>query len=282
LDRKLDGIDHVIVGVRDLDAARERYARLGFNTTPRGRHAGWGTANHCVMLENDYVELLGIVDASAFTNNLDRFLEEREGLLSVVLRSRDAQGTHAAWAAAGLAPAPPRALGRLLEAADGPQELRFRNVMLGTDATAGLSLFACEHLTPELLRRPAWLAHPNGARRVRSCTVVADDPAPLAAAMARVVGSSAVTETDKVVAVHCGRGGVILIAPPEDATLMHPSLGPPAPAPGPELRALTVEVADPARACAFLRLQGVVFRETSEGALVPPTEAHGVALELVR
>lgn len=283
MDRKLDGIDHVIVGVRDLAAARGRYARLGFDTTPLGRHVGWGTANHCVMLEGDYLELLGVVDPAAFTNGLDRRLEERgEGLLSLVFRSREAAGTHAAWAAAGLAPAEPRELGRLLEAEDGPVDLRFRNVMLDAEFTAGLSVFASEHLTPGLLRRPAWLAHPNGARRVRSCTVVADDPAPLAAAMARVVGSSAVTETDKVVAVHCGRGGVILIAPPEDATLMHPSLGPPAPAPTPELRALTIEVADPARACAFLRLQGVAFRETTEGALIPAAEAHGVALELLR
>jgi hypothetical protein len=44
---------------------------------------------------------------------------------------------------------------------------------------------------------------------------------------------------------------------------------------------LTVEVADPARASSFLALQGVVFHRTSEGALVPPEQAHGVALELV-
>jgi hypothetical protein len=43
VDRHLDGIDHLIIGVRDLEAARARYARLGFNTTPRGRHVGWGT-----------------------------------------------------------------------------------------------------------------------------------------------------------------------------------------------------------------------------------------------
>lgn len=281
MDRHLTGIDHLIVGVRDLEAARARYARLGFNTTPRGRHRGWGTANYCVMFGDDYLELLGVVDPAGFTNGLDRMLEAREGLLGIALGSRDAAGTHAAWAAAGLAPAAPRELGRALEAGEGPLDLRFRNVMLGTDATAGLSLFACEHLTPELLRRPAWLAHPNGARRIRSCTVVADDPAPVAAAMARAFGSAAITRTDNVVACHTGRG-VVLIAPPADADLMHPAAEVPEAAPEPLLLVLSVEIADPDRAASFLGLQGVAFERTQEGVLVPPGEAHGVALELVR
>src|SRR5688572_19550272 len=67
--REIAGIDHAIVGVRDLEQARASYQRLGFRVTPRGRHVGWGTANYCVMFERDYLELLGIVDDSQFTNN---------------------------------------------------------------------------------------------------------------------------------------------------------------------------------------------------------------------
>src|SRR3546814_8233762 len=68
--RPIRGIDHVLVGVRDLEAARETYARLGLTVSPRGRHIGWGTANYCIMFPGDYIELLGIVDATQFTNNL--------------------------------------------------------------------------------------------------------------------------------------------------------------------------------------------------------------------
>lgn len=279
MDRQITGIDHLIVGVRDLEAARRRFGRLGFNSTPRGRHVGWGTANHCVMLEADYLELLGIVDASAFTNDLDRFLERREGLLGVVVGSRDAELTRAAWKAAGAEPEPVRDLGRLLEVEDGPVELRFRNVMLPAAATGGLNLFACQHLTPERLRRPAWLAHPNGARAIRSCTVAAADPAPVAAALRRLFGAAAVTRTDQVVAAHTGRG-VILAAPVEDAQLMHPDADLEDGAPGPRLVAATLTVADPDRTAAFLRLQGVAHRRGSNGdVLVPAAEAHGVALE---
>lgn len=45
----LAGIDHVLVGVHDLEAARRTYRHLGFTVSPRGRHIGWGTANYCVM-----------------------------------------------------------------------------------------------------------------------------------------------------------------------------------------------------------------------------------------
>jgi hypothetical protein len=232
------------------------------------------------MLEADYLELLGIVDPGAFTNGLDRLLERRgEGLLGIAVGSRDAGATRAAWVEAGVEAEPVRELGRLLELDGGDVELRFRNVMLPAAATGGLNLFACEHLTPELLRRPAWLAHPNGARAVLSCTVAADDPAPVAAALRRLFGAAAVTDTDQVTAAHTGHGS-ILVAPPEDVRLMHPhvDLGDGAPEPRPAV--LTLAVADPDRTAAFLRLQGVPHARAANGdVLVSPAEAHGVALE---
>ncbi|MBM3511514.1 MAG: VOC family protein [Alphaproteobacteria bacterium] len=48
------GIDHPVVAVADLDRARDRFARLGFVTTPRRRFATWGNANHAVMLRHTY------------------------------------------------------------------------------------------------------------------------------------------------------------------------------------------------------------------------------------
>jgi hypothetical protein len=283
VDRQLTGIDHLIIGVRDLEAARQRWARLGFNSTPRGRHVGWGTANCCIMLEDDYLELLGIVDPAQFTNDLDRFLDEQgEGLLGIALGSRDLDATHAAWAEAGLEPSEPRALGRLLELEDGPVELRFRNVMLPRERTAGVGLFALEHLTPELLRRPAWLLHPNGARAIRSCTIVAADTRPVVEAMRRLFGASTITDTDNIVAAHVGRG-VIMVAPPEDAELIHPQLAFERPPAAPRLAALVLAVADPERTASFLKLQGVPFQQAPGGdVLVPPGDANGVALEFTR
>ena len=151
--------------------------------------------------------------------------------------------------------------------------------MPGRAATGGVGLFACQHLTPEPMRRPAWLLHPNGARGIRSCTIATTDTGPVVEAMVRLFGSSTVTDTDNVVAVHTGHG-VILIAPPEDTELMHPLVDTTAIGAEPVLAALTLGVADPDRTAAFLKLQGVPFRRSPTGeVLVPPVEAHGVALE---
>src|ERR1700694_1027568 len=79
----LAGIDHVIVGVRDLEHAREGWSRLGFTLSPRGRHIGQGTGNYCIMFGSDYIELLGIVDPGDFVQSLDAFLARREGLMAI-------------------------------------------------------------------------------------------------------------------------------------------------------------------------------------------------------
>jgi len=56
-------IDHVVMAVRDLDAAADRLLRRhGLASMPGGRHPAWGTANRIAPLGDAYVELLGVVD----------------------------------------------------------------------------------------------------------------------------------------------------------------------------------------------------------------------------
>jgi catechol 2,3-dioxygenase-like lactoylglutathione lyase family enzyme len=55
----VQGIDHVVVLVRDLDKAQRAYQRMGFTLTPRGHHT-LGSQNHCLMFGRDYVELLAV------------------------------------------------------------------------------------------------------------------------------------------------------------------------------------------------------------------------------
>ena len=56
------GIDHAVVVVRDLDKAAENWKRLGFTVSPRGTHsAKMGSGNYTIMLDPDYIELLGVL-----------------------------------------------------------------------------------------------------------------------------------------------------------------------------------------------------------------------------
>jgi hypothetical protein len=56
-------LDHVVLGVADLDAAAAHLReRFGLLAAPGGRHPGWGTANRVVPLGDSYVELVTVVD----------------------------------------------------------------------------------------------------------------------------------------------------------------------------------------------------------------------------
>jgi len=272
----ITGIDHAIVGVRNLDKAKEVYEKLGFRATPRGRHIGWGTANYCLMFEQNYIEILGIVDPAAFTNNLDIFLETREGLLSVVLNSSDATATRAAWIEAGLDPAEVKDLSRLLEP---DTELRFQNVTLETEATADLPMFACSHLTADKMRQPGWTEHPNGALGVKTITAVTEDPAAMVQPMSQVFGSARVTETDNTVAVHTGNG-VLLFATPDDIDMLHPQIPLTLNEDQSALAVLSLQVRDLAGTSDWLNKSGIPFKREASGAIgVGAEHAHGVMLE---
>lgn len=270
------GIDHAIVGVRDLEKAKEAYEKLGFRATPRGRHQGWGTANYCLMFERDYVELLGIVDPKAFTNDLDSFLETREGLLSIALKTTDPVATRKAWADAGLSPDEVKDLGRLLEP---DTELRFQNVMLAAAETADVPIFACTHLTPEKTRQPGWTEHPNGALGIKTMTAVTRDPTSVVAPMSRIFGSAKITETDNTVAVHTGYG-VLLFATPDDLDMLHPQLRMELDTDLATLAVLSVRVRDLKATADWLEKASVPFQREASGIIgVGAEHAHGAMLE---
>jgi hypothetical protein len=64
-------IDHVVIGVADLDAAVLRFDDLyGLKAVEGGRHPGWGTANWLVPLGETYLELVTVVDRSVASSNV--------------------------------------------------------------------------------------------------------------------------------------------------------------------------------------------------------------------
>lgn len=273
------GLDHVLVGVRDLDAARTAWQKFGLKVTPRGRHIGWGTANYCIMFERGYVELLGIVDPSQFTNNLDRFLGEREGLLGVAFRSTD-NGRTAGWLrAAGFAPDGPKDLKRTIELAGGDVTPAFRLLFLPPEDTPGLRSFFCQHLTPDLVWQPGWSTHAIRAVSLKSVVTVVERPGDLAAAYARLFGSAAVEVSADRLLVDAGEGDLLFVT---DAELrrLYPALDVPAHRP-PWTAALRIGVLILADAADYLDARGVRIVNTGRGVAVPPDLATGVILELV-
>ncbi|MEQ8964665.1 MAG: VOC family protein [Azospirillaceae bacterium] len=261
------GIDHALVATADLDRADAAWRRLGFATTPRGRHEGWGTGNVCVMMPHDYVELLGIRDPTQDLAGLDAALAERgEGLMGLALDTGDADAAHEAFAAAGIAGDGPAGLWRWLDLPEGPVKPSFRLVHPSPRDALGLPGFVCQHETPELMRRPAWLEHANGARRIAFLTVAVADPAALAPVWRVLVGDAA---------VHLEGGGLTVRL---GGAALHAGAAGDGPA---RPLGLGIAVADLDRAAAWLAGQGVAFERAAGRLDVDPAEATGVALSLL-
>jgi catechol 2,3-dioxygenase-like lactoylglutathione lyase family enzyme len=277
------GIDHVIIGVRDLEEARAGWMRLGFTPTPRGRHVGQGTANYCIMFAADYLELLGLVARDAEAQRLDAFLARREGPMAAAFAPAGTpEAVHRQLCDLGLHPAPPRALSRRIEppggAPGGAVVPRFSLIALPPEETPGLDCFLCSHLTPELMRRPEWLIHANGTVAVKGFCVLVDGTAPLLPAYDRLFGLPQVTTTDAVVAIRVGRHR-LLFSTPDDFLTMHPGLdlAPDFPLPG--IAALELAVRSPQQTAAYFSGQGIAFAALPDGSLaVPASAANGAIL----
>jgi len=273
----ISGIDHVIVAVDDLERARMAWTRLGFSLTPRGRHLQQGTGNYCIMFARDYIELLGVVDAAQGAGGLDAVLRGGEGLRGVAFATRSGDETAAELERRGLHPTPPRDLTRQLELPEGTALPRFKLVSLPSEETPALSSFICQHLTPELVRRPQWLVHPNGVTGVAGITVMVEATEPLRAAYERLFGAG-VNTTDDVLAVHVG-GHRLMFATPDDVGVLYPEADIALDRALPAAVALTLRSSDLARTADHLTQWHVAHEELAGGTLiVPAAEANGALL----
>src|SRR5262245_51268672 len=166
----IDGVDHAVVTVRDLDAARRAYERLGFTLTPRGRHTRLGTHNHTMMLPDrlTYFELIAVESQGPNTAFYEAFLARREGVSSLALKSADARAVHAAMKGS-----PFRA--SAVELPGGTREARFTITQFDPQSTPGARSFVCQQHTPDVVWRPDMLAHENGTTALKSVILVAAD-----------------------------------------------------------------------------------------------------------
>lgn len=86
----LTAIDHIIIGVQDLEKAAAQFAqKLGLLASGGGIHPSGGTANRIIVIGDTYLELIAVrAPGEAQQSMLDR-LAKGEGYLNVVLASND-------------------------------------------------------------------------------------------------------------------------------------------------------------------------------------------------
>lgn len=202
------GVDHAVVVVKNLDHAAENWKRLGFTLSPRGTHsAKMGTGNATIMLDPEYIELLGVLVETEHNIPTRAFLAKRGGGIErVAFTAVDAAAGAEEIRAHGYEPVGPIDFERPVTMPDGSASAARFSVFQWpiAEAPGGLRIFACQHKTRETVWIPQLMQHANGAKRLRQVLIVSTEPAKDAAHLSRMIDRDVRTEPDGAIAVPSG------------------------------------------------------------------------------
>ena len=243
MKRAVKGLDHVVVMVDGIDAAEAAYRKLGFQVQPRGFHKKLGTANHLMIFDTDYFEILGIVEDTEFNAERREWLKGGGGLANVALATDGADVAYEAFKAAGLNPDAPLFFDLAVEVAGKTELARFRTVRIPKDNMPVVGFFVCEHQTPEFVYRPEWAEHPNGARGILGVTVIAEQPAKWIPELEKYFGPGSVKREGEGLVVDSGTQPIRYMTP-KDYAVRYPGITPVRPGDHPALLTVRVENLD--------------------------------------
>jgi hypothetical protein len=167
-----------------------------------------GTGNYTIMLDPDYIELLGVLAATEHNAPARAFLDQREGIERVAFTAIDSAAGAEEIRARGLVPLGPNDFERPVTLPDGRQSAaKFRTFQWPVaEAPAGMRIFACQHKTRETVWIPELMRHANGARHLKQVLLVAPDRAREAAHLSRLTDRQGRKESDGAVTVPSGSG----------------------------------------------------------------------------
>ena len=277
-------LDHTGCIVSVLAAGAAKWERLGFQLAPVSRQRGavpghegfhpWATANHCVILRNTYLELIGVVDPDAF-NPWAKFIAKNEGLHLLALRCRDAESAYATLSARTNALLPPVPRERMLDVDGKPRTMRFRNIFSRDEAWAEARYLVIEHQTPDFLWQPRYQQHENGACDLIAVTLVADDPSALRPRVQSLGAEIIADDARGISAKLPGRGTLHVLRGDAyaDAYGYAPHSG---------MQALTVSFSDLGLALDYFERQGVTVKTSQWGPWIGPQDTNGFVMQLVR
>ena len=203
-------LDHIVIDVRDrIDEAAHRFSELGFQLTPRG-HYTLGSSNHLAMLATDYLELLGFGPGGANRAEIAAF---PIGLNGLVFKAGDAESIYRHALTVGLPVQPVQSFSRPVTLDGLTRDARFRTTRLAPNKVPMGRVYFCEHLTPDLVWRPEWQNHPNGARAIARVVVATPEPQRTAALFQALFGSVPANASDGRLLITAGAARIELTPP---------------------------------------------------------------------
>jgi hypothetical protein len=281
----LRGIDHLVIAVDDLSAARDRFSRFGFCTTPLGRQP-WGTANHIVQFPGNFIELVGVLDPQklvpmsdghfSFSAHNEQFLRRGEGLSMLVLSTEDARADADQWRERGLHVHEPVHWSRKATLPDGSENtVAFTLTFVTNPLMPEIAFFSCQQHNPEAFWKPEYQSHDNGASGISSVTLVAGQPAQHRGFFSRLVDGASIDEQADALSIRTARG-VIRVQSPQLFAALHPGAPLSADRQGAVFMAASVDVPDLGRVAAQLDENGIAYSRNDTAVQVASDQCCGV------
>lgn len=261
----LTRLDHVLIGVHDLEAAEASFRRLGLPVRRAGSHPHLGTHNSIVPFGLQFLELIAIEEPRVATDNplgraLQGFLDGGEGLFGFALAAEGLEEDVAELRRLGSPlPDPVPGEGRRVDGV-------VHHWLMSRYAGRGWRLlpFVIEFLEPDqeragwldpgLEKEPAW-----EGTRLGEVEVAARDPQEAALLYGRVFGSEV-------------RQGRLRLGPASIRIVEAPRRE--------GLHALTLELPALSRLSQVLQARGVTLYREGDRPLVDPAAVHGARLRL--
>jgi catechol 2,3-dioxygenase-like lactoylglutathione lyase family enzyme len=162
----LQGIDHIVIVVSDLDQAAKDYQQLGFTVVPGGKHP---VGSHNVLIsfaDGSYLEIIAFY-REALDHRWWKPLQQGERLVDFCMQTNDLKGDTLKLRAAGVSINDPVPWSRTRP--DG-YELKWL-LSLAQGNHRGVAPFLIEDVTPREERIPQTFDHKNGATGINTVTV---------------------------------------------------------------------------------------------------------------
>ncbi len=229
------GLDHLVLAVRDLDAAGTFYESLGFRVGARNRHP-WGTENRIVQFPGSFLELITIGQGARIPSHAEHafsfgafigsYLRGREGFAMLALESHDAKADAAAFKAAGIGDFAPFFFDRHGKRPDGSDTYVAFTLAFARDELAPRAgFFVSQQHHPENFWNADFQRHPNGAKGLAAVAMVAENPTDHHIFLSAFTGERELDANSFGVSVTLPRGRIDILTPVGARALFGPGAG---------------------------------------------------------
>jgi catechol 2,3-dioxygenase-like lactoylglutathione lyase family enzyme len=180
------GIDHVVIAVKDLEAAMNSYERLGFTVLPGGRHTGLGTSNALIAFaDGAYFELIAFSPpVPSAPESWYSALAQGGGLVDFCAQTDNLEADAARFSSAGASIGSAIAMQRVR-----PDGYTVSWTLATTEGAARAVIpFFIRDITPRDERVPSDRAHRNGVVGIDSLAIAVSNQPAIARIYANALG----------------------------------------------------------------------------------------------